>query len=101
MSSFIANFSTAPYRYYQTKFVPYILASTRPKRTTIKRKAERKALKHKSSDEEIYKDSIGAKNLSILLEATPKSPCISNLESPTLLITAESGFLLNNEGILG
>jgi hypothetical protein len=54
-----------------------------------------------SSDKKKNKNCAGIKDISILPGPTPELPYISNVESPALLVTAESGFLVNNEGTVG
>ena len=101
MSSFPANSSTAFQGYNQTKFVSYNPSSTRSKPIITKQNARKKVSQHMSSDKKKNKNCAGIKDISILPGPTPKLPYISNVESPALLITVESGFLVNNEGTVG
>jgi hypothetical protein len=101
MSSFVANFSTIPHTYTKTTFIPYNPLSTRSRSSTTKRKAKRERLDLKSSDEKENENRAGVKDISILSGPPPELPYISNVKSPTLLVTIESGSLPSNEGTVG
>ncbi len=93
MPSFVANFPVA-----SRAFIQFDPSSIKSKSTTTKRRLKIKALEDKSSDKRTIENCSRFKDASILSGPTPVLPCSSNKVSPILLVTAESGFILNNQG---
>ncbi|RYN86684.1 hypothetical protein AA0119_g12669 [Alternaria tenuissima] len=94
MPSFVANFPVA-----SRAFIQFDPSSIKSKSTTTKRRLKIKALEDKSSDKRTIENCSRFKDASILSGPTPVLPCSSNKVSPILLVTAESGFILNNQVI--